>query len=100
MSIQFFPCSIALRISTGIACFAGKNLIADCRKTIEEKAELLAQLLKTAYDENLKLVILYQGDHHMYLNLDDDHPNTIGKKSGEVAPSRRNAYYSPLLTGL
>ena len=40
--------------------------IADCKKTIEEKAELLAQLLKTAYDENLKLIVLYQGDHLMY----------------------------------
>ena len=32
--------------------------ISDSRKTIEEKADLLAQLLKNAYDENLKMVIL------------------------------------------
>ena len=57
--------------------------IADCKKTIEEKAELLAQLLKTAYDENLKLVILYQGDHLMYMNIDDDHMPALLHKQAE-----------------
>lgn len=65
--------------------------IADCKKTIEEKAELMAQLLKTAYDENLKLVILYQGDHLMYLNIDDDHPNTIGNRCLLCYTSKRKA---------
>ena len=34
--------------------------IAVSRKTMEQKAEEMAALLKTAYDENLKMVILYQ----------------------------------------
>ena len=65
--------------------------IAESKKTIEEKADLLAQLLKTAYDENLKLVILYQGDHLVYLNIDDNHPNTIGNRCLLCYTSKRKA---------
>ena len=65
--------------------------IADSKKTIEEKAEAMAALLKTAYDENLKMVILNQGDHHVYMNLDDDHPNTIGNRGLLCYTSKRKS---------
>lgn len=65
--------------------------ISNSKKRIEEKAELLAQLLKTAYDENLKMVILYEGDHQIYMNLDDDHPNTIGNRGMLCYTSKRKA---------
>lgn len=54
--------------------------ISESKKTVEEKADLLARLLKTAYDENLKMVILLLDDRHFFMNLDDDHPNTIGNR--------------------
>ncbi len=65
--------------------------ISESRKTIEERADLLARLLKNAYDENLKLVVLYQGDHLMYMNIDDDHPNTIGNRCILCYTSKRKA---------
>ena len=73
--------------------------IADSKKTIEEKAEAMAGLLKTAYDDNLKMVILNQGDHHVYMNLDDDHPNTIGNRGLLCYTSKRKSQediYSPV----
>ena|GEM_PF-1138815 len=65
--------------------------ISDSGKTIEEKGKAMAALLKIAYDENLHLVILTQGDHHVYMNLDDDHPNTIGNRSLLCYTSKRRS---------
>ena len=66
--------------------------ISDSRKTIEEKSEALAVLLQTASKENLKMVVIFQeGDHHVYLNLDDEHPNTIGNRTLLCYTSKRKA---------
>lgn len=70
--------------------------ISDSHKPIEEKAELMAALLKTAYDENLNMVILYREQsggtrHHLYMNLDDEHANTIGNRSLLCYTSKRKA---------
>ena len=59
--------------------------IADSKKTMDEKAEQMASLLKSAYDENLPAVILYEEgadgkQSQVYMNLDDEHPNTIGNR--------------------
>lgn len=71
------------------------NQIAASRKTQEEKAEEMAALLKTAYDEDLRMVILFiekdNGQHHAYLNLDEKHPNTIGNRGLQCYTSRRRA---------
>ena len=66
--------------------------ISESKKTIEEKAEALASLLSIAYAEHLKMVVNYQeGDHLVYLNLDDEHPNTIGNRSLLCYTSKRKA---------
>ncbi len=69
--------------------------ISESHNPIEEKAEAMAALLKTAYDENLDMIILYDEEggtrHHLCMNLDDDHPNTIGNRAMLCYTSRRKA---------
>lgn len=65
--------------------------ISDSKKTFDEKAEAIASLLKTAYDENLKIIILYRDTYQLYLNLDDDHPDTIGNRGMLCYTSKRKA---------
>lgn len=65
--------------------------ISDSHKTVDEKGEAMALLLKTAYDEKLNMVIVTDGNHHVFMNLDDDHPNTIGNRSLLCYTSKRKA---------
>lgn len=67
--------------------------IAASRRTQEEKADEMAALLKTAYDEDLRMIILFiekdNRQHHAYLNLDEKHPNTIGNRCLQCYTSRQ-----------
>ncbi len=70
--------------------------ISESHKPIEDKEEAMAALLKTAYEENLNIIILYEEKeggtrHHLYMNLDDDHPNTIGNRGMLCYTSKRKA---------
>ena len=65
--------------------------IAESRKSNEEKVRQLAALLKTAYDENLKIVIANQEDRQVYLNLDEEHPDSIGNRCMLCYTSKRKA---------
>ncbi len=65
--------------------------ISDSGKTAEEKAEAMAALLKTAYDSDLKMVILTRGNYQVYLNLDENHPNTIGNRGFLCYTSKRKS---------
>ena len=71
--------------------------IAESRQPDEEKEEKMAELLKTAYDENLNLMIMTDGEHHSYINLDNLHPNTIGNRGMLCYTSRRKAQADPFL---
>ena len=65
--------------------------ITESKKTIEEKADLLAQLLQVAYRENLRLPVPHLGDHLVYMNLDENHANTIGNRCVLCYSSKRKA---------
>ena len=70
--------------------------IADSKKTMDEKAEQMASLLRSAYDENLPVVILYEEgadgkQRQVYMNFDDEHPNTIGNRVMMFYSSLRKA---------
>ncbi len=70
--------------------------ISESHKPIGEKAEAMAALFKTTYDENLNMVILYGETedgirHHLYMHLDDNHPNTIGNRGMLCYTSKRKA---------
>lgn len=69
--------------------------ISESHKSHEEKSVLMVPLLKEAYEQNFKIPILYRegvhGQHHVYMNLDDLHPNTIGNRTLVCYTSKRKA---------
>ena len=69
--------------------------IAESKSNAEEKTRQMTLLLKSAYVENIKLVIANQGDHQVYFNLDDEHPDTIGNRCMLCYTSKRKAVADP-----